>query len=73
MEGEFNKDNERKYAALVNNFNITKENLKVICLTANEPFNAEKLNFKISELGSIMKLYVNTDGDAEIFQNEFEK
>lgn len=55
------------------NFNVTKENLKIICVTAGEPFNEEKLNFKIAELGEIMKLYVNTDGDAEVFQNEFEK
>lgn len=24
-------------------------------------------------MGEIMKSYVNTDGDAEVFQNEFEK
>ncbi len=57
----------------MNLFNTSKENLKTICLCANEEFNSEKLNIRILEVGEIMKSYVNTDGDAEVFQNDFEK
>lgn len=73
MEGQFQKENEKKYTNLIGLFNITKENLKIICLTANQPFNDQKLSFKINDLEELMKSYVNTDGDAEVFQNEFEK
>jgi hypothetical protein len=42
-------------------------------MAANEGLSNEKLELKILEVGEIMKSYVNTDGDAEVFQNEFEK
>jgi hypothetical protein len=73
MEGEFNKESEKKYLSVVSLFRITKENLRTICMAANEGLSNEKLELKISEVGEIMKSYVNTDGDAEVFQNEFEK
>jgi hypothetical protein len=47
MEGEFNKESEKKYLSVVSLFRITKENLRTICLAANEGLSNEKLELKI--------------------------
>ena len=47
MEGEFNKESEKKYLSVVSLFRITKENLRTICMAANEGLSNEKLELKI--------------------------